>query len=211
MTLDSFSAIISHMILLHSFRRCPFAIRVRMCLEEKELSFTVIEEDLSEPSAELLKLHPEGKVPLLIDDEQVIYESSIITEYLDEKFPIIPLMPQSPRDRVQVRLWTYWCNEIFKPDVDLFKYEQTGLNDTEKERLAHRLCSHLEKMEVPLKIQPFLIGSDLTLADVHVFPFYRQLQRAKPGFSALSQYPSLISWYDRISSRPSFIRTMAKK
>ena len=74
-------------ITLYSFRRCPFAIRVRMVLHEKEIPFKVIEEELKNLSPELLKLHPEGRVPVLVHGDLVIYESAIITEYLDDCFP----------------------------------------------------------------------------------------------------------------------------
>src|SRR4051794_35219908 len=111
-------------LILYSFRRCPFAIRVRMVLEEKNIEYQKLEENLSKLSPELLALHPEGRVPLLVHERdgrrQVIFQSSIITEYLDETFPgsplLAPLMPSDPMDRAQVRLWTYWCDQIFKPD-----------------------------------------------------------------------------------------------
>src|SRR4051794_33777782 len=97
-------------LILHSYRRCPFAIRVRMVLEEKGIPYQLIEENLSHLSPELLAHHPEGRVPLLIHEmnsqKLVVYQSTIITEYLDEAFPQSPLMPKDPKDRAKVRLWT---------------------------------------------------------------------------------------------------------
>ena len=129
-------------LILHSFRRCPFAIRVRMALEEKGLEYKIIEEDLSSPSQELLTMHPEGRVPLLIHEQNeqkhIIYQSTIITEYLDEAFPFKPIMPNLDRhavasseavSRAKVRLLTYWCDSIFKPDLDLYKYDFPHLSE----------------------------------------------------------------------------------
>ena len=195
-------------IILHSYRRCPFAIRVRMVLEEKNLPYQVIEENLSALSERLLALHPEGRVPLLIHGDQVIYESSVITEYLEEAFPTPALLPRAPELRAQVRLWTYWCNEIFKPDLDAFKYEYSKMPAPEKTELLKRMNRHLEKMEAPLKSGPFVMGSELTLADLHLFPFYRQLTRVQPGFPELALYPKLAEWLEKISLRTSFARTM---
>ncbi|MEO5968832.1 MAG: glutathione S-transferase family protein [Bdellovibrionia bacterium] len=198
-------------IVLYSYRRCPFAMRVRMTLEEKNLTYLVIEENLNSFSSELLRLHPEGKVPVLLHDQQVIYESSIITEYLDEVFPSPMLMPKSPKERAQVRLWTYWCNELFKPDLDEFKYEWKSLNEEKQLALKGRLLGHLEKLESGLTDKEFIMGSDLTLADIHLFPFYRQLKRVQSSDLETAPFVRLNTWLEKILARPSFERAMKKK
>src|SRR5262249_7415765 len=145
-------------IVIHSYRRCPFAIRVRMTLEEKGIPYAVVEENLREPSAELVRLHPEAAVPLLIDDGFVIHESAIITEYLEEKFPApARLMPATPEGRARVRLWTYWCNHLFKPDLDAYKYEWLKtLDEAGRAELLGRLRAHLGKIGEALEAGPFL-------------------------------------------------------
>ncbi len=195
---------------LHSYRRCPFAIRVRMTLEEKNLKYTVIEEDLSHPSEELLRLHPEGKVPLLIHSGVSIHESAVITEYLDEISGPPYLMPTEPLARAQVRLWTFWCHEFFKPDLELFKYEWNQISEIERTSLLGRLREHLAKLTSSLGPHPFLMGEQLTLADIHLFPFYRQLQKSRPDFSTCFEAAKLDLWLERITSRPSFERVMRK-
>jgi glutathione S-transferase len=182
-----------------------------MVLEEKGLKYSVIEEDLGNPSEALLGLHPEGKVPLLIHGAQPIYESSVITEYLDEAFPTPALMPASARARAEARLWTYWCNTVLKPDVDQLKYEWRRIQDSEREALRLRITSHLEKMDQALDHSPFLMGPELTLADIHIFPFYRQLQKAQPFFHEAFKPRHLNAWLERITSRLSFERVMKKE
>jgi glutathione S-transferase len=184
-----------------------------MTLEEKGLEYEVIEENLSELSPELLRLHPEGKVPLLIHGDQVIYESSIITEYLEETYPSPPLLPPSPSQRAKMRLWTHWCNQLLKPDLDAFKYEWATMSEDQKTELTARLHQHLDQLGQPLSTGPYLLGNELSLADIHVFPFYRQLQKANPAFPALfeKQRQMLDPWLERITSRPSFARVMEKK
>lgn len=204
---------------LYSFRRCPFAIRARMVLEEKEIPYQRIEEDLSHLSPELLSLHPEGRVPLLIhqlgDSQQVIYQSSIITEYLDEVFPTPPLMPQDAVSRAKVRLWTYGCDALFKPDLDLYKYGLASMTDLERNELGSRLRSHLLQWETALKSRSFLVGHQITLADIHLFPFARQWRAVQvpPAFSDLvraEDYPRLGEWLDRMTARPAFVRAMSR-
>ena len=195
---------------LHSYRRCPFAIRVRMVLEEKGILYKVIEENLSHFSEELLLLHPEGKVPLLIHDGQAIHESAVITEYLDEAFPQVPLMPKAAMDRARVRLWTFWANQLLKPDLDAFKYEWKKLEPEPKAALLERLRKRVQELNEALKDQPFLMGQSLNLADIHVFPFYRQLQKCQPDFAQLLEpTPATEAWLARIVARPSFERVMA--
>jgi glutathione S-transferase len=184
-----------------------------MVLEEKGLGYSVVEEDLSNPSPELLRHHPEGRVPLLIHGENVIYESSVITEYLDEAFPQHPLMPTSAGERARIRLWTYWCNSSFKIDLDAFKYEWLEQTPEEQEALKERLALHLKKLDEALEHSEFLMGSQLTLADIHLFPFYRQLQKAQPFFHDVfnTKTRNLESWLSRITSRPTFERVMKKE
>jgi len=201
-------------MILHSYRRCPFAIRVRMVLEEKSISYLVIEESLKNKSKELLSLHPEGKVPLLIHDDFVLYQSSIITEYLEDVFPTPRLRPTTPVAKAQIRLWTYWCDSIFKPDLDQFKYKWRLYNDIERSNLVERINSHLKTMETALLINPYLMGPGFSLADIHLFPFYRQLKKASPEFTTLfssqNQCTKLDEWLKRIEERPSFTAVMER-
>lgn len=196
-------------LVLHSYRRCPFAIRVRTVLEEKGLPYTVIEENLKNPSPELLRLHPEGKVPLLIHNGKAMPESALTTEYLDETFPQRPLRPAGEAGRAQIRLWTKWCDQEFKPELDRFKYNYLKLSAEEQTHVIASLRQLTSKLEQALSDRPFLLGQEFTLADIHLFPFYRQL--SKTAFPAHHSSPMLDAWLERITSRPAFAKVMEKK
>ncbi|MCB0327112.1 MAG: glutathione S-transferase family protein [Bdellovibrionales bacterium] len=198
-------------LILHSYRRCPFAMRVRMVLHEKGLDFETLEENLRNFSEELKKMHPEAKVPVLIHGDKVLYESAIITEYLDETFPTPALMPENSWLRFQVRLWTYWCNQHFKAHVDHYKYGESRSQSQDVLMAPERLTQDLSKLEQNLQHHPWLIGDEITLADFHVFPFVRQLKRATPYFEVLDQHPHTLAWLEKICARPSFEKTMKKK
>lgn len=197
-------------LILHSYRRCPFAMRVRIVLHEKEIPFQVKEEDLKNKSPELLRLHPEGRVPLLLHGTHVIYESSVITEYLEDAFPKPSLLPKDPALRAEARLWTYWCNTTFKPDVDHFKYGTSRFPEKECIGINEKIVEHLQKLETQLKISEWLVGPTFSLADIHVFPFARQLAHSKPAPEYLSQYSALQKWMTTIEARTSFAKTMEK-
>lgn len=202
---------------LYNYRRCPFAIRVRMALHIKEIPFATIEENLSDLSDELKKLHPEAKVPLLVDSTdpehpRAIYDSVIITQYLDEAFPDTrALMPGDPWGNAQVRMWTQWCNALFKPEIDRFKYGPSRLGADEITLAIDLLAQYLNKLDETLSDgRKWLLGDELTLADVHVFPFYRQLARCNPGYPGLNEESLSYQWYERIMALPAYERALKK-
>ena len=96
-------------IKIYSSARCPYAQRTRMLMIEKELPFELTEVDLSNKPDWFLKVSPYGKVPVIVDDEQTIYESAIINEYLDEKYKNVPMMPKEPVERAKARIWMDYC------------------------------------------------------------------------------------------------------
>jgi glutathione S-transferase len=196
-------------ILIYSYRRCPFAMRVRIALHEKKLPFEVVEEDLKNFSEKLRSLHPEAKVPLLIHGSRVIYESAIITEYVDDLPSSEPrLMPSGAGEKAEVRLWTYWCNHQFKTDLDRFKYGTSRFSEAECLGAKERLMVHLGKLETQLSQSYWLVGKSFSLAEVHIFPFVRQLSRIQPAPEFLSQFKAVSKWRDEISQRPSVTATL---
>jgi glutathione S-transferase len=198
-------------LILHSFRRCPFAIRVRMALEEKGLKFTVIEEDLGNPSSELLRLNPSGQVPVLVHEGRGIPESAVITEYLEKTYPTPALMPPTQEGRAEVRAWTDWCAGTLKPDLDAFKYDWEGLLPEVQEQLRARLMVCLTQLENQLTGHSFMLDEMFSLADIHLFPFFRQLSNARPKEPEYLPFPPGVrAWMERINSRPCFVRAMAK-
>jgi len=179
-------------------------MRARIALHEKKIPFDVQEEDLKNFSEMLRKLHPEAKVPVLVHGPRVIYESAIITEYVDD----LPsqeerLMPDDPGLRAEVRLWTYWCNSQFKIDLDKFKYGVSRFSKEQCEGAQERLMSHLKKLEEHLLHSRWLVGNRFSLAEVNLFPFVRQLSRIQPEPPFLKEYPQVCHWRDEISRRPS--------
>ena len=76
-----------------------------MLMIEKELPFELTEVDLSNKPDWFLKVSPYGKVPVIVDDGETIYESAIINEYLEEKYRNISMMPEEPIERAKARIW----------------------------------------------------------------------------------------------------------
>ena len=94
-------------IQLHDSQTSPNCHRVKVVLEEKQLPYELIPVDLKageQKKPEFLRLNPYGKVPVLVDGETVVYESCIINEYLEEKYPEHRLMPADHGLRAKIRI-----------------------------------------------------------------------------------------------------------
>lgn len=81
---------------------CPYSHLVRIVLAEKDITFESIEVDIDHPPEDLSELNPYNTVPTLIDRDLVLYDSRVIVEYLDERFPHPPLMPVDPVSRAKL-------------------------------------------------------------------------------------------------------------
>jgi glutathione S-transferase len=178
-----------------------------MVLHEKKISFETREEDLAHLSEALRSLHPEKKVPLLLHGPLVLYESAIITEYLEDFAPEPRLMPEGAAGKASVRLLTYWCNQTLKPQVDRVKYGTSRFLETECEGAEEKLAQSLAELEGKLAESDWLVENRFSLADIHLFPFIRQIARAKPPI--LQPFPRILGWVEKIQSRESFKKALA--
>ena len=194
-------------IKLYDFPSSPNCQRVKVVLAEKKLPYETIPVDLKkgeQKKAEHLKLNPYGKVPVIIDGATVLYESLVINEYLDEKYPEPPLMPKDHAKRAKVRILTdYGMNHV---DVPYQKIRHELLKD-EKERSQETidkaksdLKNLLQRLEREIGEQPYLAG-DFSLADAALIP--RFIRMAGMGVFPDASLPRLGGWLQRMKERPS--------
>ena len=143
--------------------------------------------------------NPYGKVPVLVDDDGVIYESAIINEYLDEKFVDPPLMPRSQLERAKVRIWVDFFNTRVHPTgSDLQK-------DRDPEKARARMAQHLRTIEDALVGTDYLVGNQYSLADITFIPFYTRRERYKTN---LDDYPNAKRWAEKLVGRPQVVPTL---
>ena len=104
------------MLVLYNAPHSTCSQKVRLCLAEKELPFEEIKLDLGAGKDHLkpdyLKLNPNGVVPTLVDDGQPIIDSSVICEYLDERYPDLRLTPDDLVERARMRAWMRFLEEV---------------------------------------------------------------------------------------------------
>jgi glutathione S-transferase len=195
------------MIKLYDFKSSPNCQRVKVVLAEKNLPYDIIAVDLrkqEQKTPEFLKLNPYGKVPVLVDDGTVLYESCIINEYLNERYPNPPLLPADLGKRAKARILidyglAHLDGAYQKLRVELMKEEKEQnreVVDAAKNSLRN-LLQHLEK---ELDDQPYLVG-DFSLADAALIPRFIRLE----GFAVLPDptLPGLGKYLQRMRARPS--------
>jgi glutathione S-transferase len=195
------------MIRLYDYPDCPFCQKVRVVLAEKDLEYERVHVDLhkgEQRSPEFLKLNPYGKVPVLIDEDVVVYDSTIINEYLDEEYPNPPMMPEDSAGRARVRLLEDFADNSFTPPAGMIMAE---LHKPESERDTERVRKYqgeilrvLGLLEAALDDKEFLVG-DFSLADVAFVP--RVVVLGQLGIELEARLQHVAAWIARLRERPS--------
>src|SRR5215207_9348479 len=111
------------MMVLYSGTTCPFSHRCRFVLFEKGMDFEIRDVDLYNKPEDISVMNPYGQVPILVERELILYESNIVNEYIDERFPHPQLMPADPLQRARARLM------LFNFEKELFIHVHTLEND----------------------------------------------------------------------------------
>jgi glutathione S-transferase len=181
--------------------------RVKIALAEKGLKWEGVRVRLAhreQKKPEFLKLNPYGKVPVVVEDGKVLFESCIINEYLDEKYLDPPLMPKDPYLRGRGRvLIDYALNYAHGPYWDLraeMRKPEAERNMTVAEEKRRQLRVLLEYLEDALEDKVFFLG-DLSLTDIAIVP--RLLRAETYGALPAPNLPRLNAWLARMKQRPS--------
>ncbi len=189
--------------------RSTNASKVKVILEEKSLAYRVERlrpGDLWKKPPQMVAKHPLGKVPYIEDDGLVVYDSSVINEYLEERYPEPRLLPYDPLDRVRVRMLENFGDEAIlvgdlpaiwmpwwaKPDQ-----RDTARMERGREGLRKRALPYLEK---ELEGRDYICGA-FSLADAPYMPMAMVLE--VDGMS-LDAFPRVAAYLDRLRARPSY-------
>ena len=113
---------------LYSNPACVYSHRTRIVLAEKSIGIDVVNVDEASFPEDLLDINPYHSVPTLVDRDLVLYDSRVIMEYLDERFPHPPLMPVDPVSRAQARL------ALYRIEKDLYTVTDQLERATEKKQ-----------------------------------------------------------------------------
>ena len=195
------------MIKLYDFKSSPNCQRVKIVLAEKDLPYEIVPIDLraqAQKTPDYLKLNPYGKVPVLTDDGTVLYESCIINEYLEEKYPKPPLLPKEPEKKAKARIlidygMAHFDGPYQKLRMELAK-EAKDQNQQTIEAAKGDLKRLLKRFEDEIGDQQYLVG-DFSLVDADLLPRFTRLE----GFGVLPDpsLPRLGKYLERVKARAS--------
>jgi glutathione S-transferase len=195
------------MIKLYDFKSSPNCQRVKVVLAEKNIPYEIVPIDLrnkEQKAPEYLKLNPFGKVPTLTDDGTVLYESLIINEYLEDRYPEPPLLPKGPAKRAKARILIDYGMAHF--DAPYQKLRMELMKDAKEQSqpiidgAKDELRKLLRRFEEELGDQAYLMG-DFSLVDADLIPRFTRLE----GFGLLPDptLPRLGKYLERMKQRPS--------
>ena len=155
--------------------------------------------DLKNKPKDLLELNPYAKVPVLVDGDGVVYESAIVNEYLEEKYPAIRLLPTDQLGRAKARIWIDFFNTRIHPAAHDITH------DKNPERAKEQMAKHLATLDQEMAGKRYMLG-EFSLADVTFIPFYTRRQRY--GVTIDDTLPNLKRWGEELISRPAVASTL---
>ena len=189
------------MIKLYSDPTSPDSHRTRIVLAEKELPGEIIDVEDGAIPQELLNLNPAGKLPTLEDRNTILFESSVINEYLDERYPHPPLKPGSPAERAQMRL------AVLRIEQELYPLYEEFVAARKKADAKAKLCNYLEALDTYMARQDYFVGECYTLADVSMATI---LWRLSPMGVDTFRWSNLEAYMDRLFERSAFERSLSE-
>jgi glutathione S-transferase len=197
------------MIKLYTFPPSTNSRKVRIALLEKGLEFERVNIDLSkreQKSPEYLKIHPFGQIPALDDEGFIIYDSTVINEYLEDEYPYPSLMPNDSEGRARARLLEDLRDTHFNP---YFVHIIHEMRQPESERDSQRIDNAkaeiikcFDRIEAELEGKEYLAGP-FSLADVAFMSNLDLLDRFGIPVAA-DKYKNTAAWIARLKARPSF-------
>ena len=157
---------------LYSSATSPYSHRARIVLAEKNITYEIQNVEAGDCPEDLAELNPYNTVPTLVDRDLVLFDSRIIMEYLDERFPHPPLMPVGPVQRAQTRLTLFQLEHDWYPLVDIIETKGEKAVAKAKKDLTDSLASVAEVFEVT----PYFLSEEFTLVDASIAPILWRLR-----------------------------------
>jgi len=186
---------------LFSDPTCQYSHRVRIVLAEKGVTVDIEDIEGNGVTEEILEANPYGTLPTLVDRDLALYESKVVMEYLDERFPHPPLLPVYPVARAQSRLWIYrierdWCTLID---------QIVASPDSKKAEAARKeFRESLISVASIFADMNFFMNEEFTLVDCCLGPMLWRLPQLGIDLPSNRQVKPLLDYMDRLFARPSF-------
>ena len=183
-----------------------YSHRVRIVLAEKGVTVDIEDIDANNVTQEILEANPYGTLPTLVDRDLALYESKVVMEYLDERFPHPPLLPVYPVARAQSRLWVHrlerdWCGLV---DVILANPESK-----KSEAMRKEFVESLTSISDIFVEMPYFMSEEYTLVDCCLAPMLWRLPQLGIEIPDNRQTKPLLAYIKRLFERASFQESLS--
>ena len=185
-----------------------YSHRVRIVMAEKGVTGEIIDSNLDSLSDELLEVSPYAELPVLVDRDVCLYDSVVLMEYLDERFPHPPLLPVYPVSRAEIRLFIQriqkdWC-EMFDNLVS------AKLSDSELKKTRQEFKSQIIALSPILKEKPFFMSEDFSLVDCCIAPILWRLPLIGIELQKDTKTKPIYEYMQRIFTKSCFIKSLSE-
>ncbi|UXY15263.1 glutathione S-transferase N-terminal domain-containing protein [Chitiniphilus purpureus] len=192
------------MMKLYSGTSCPFSHRCRIVLFEKGMDFEIIDVDVHSKPEDLAVMNPYNEVPVLVERDLQLYESNIINEYIDERFPHPQLMPADPVQRARARLMLFnFERELF---VHLKTLEDSAATKKTLEAARITIRDNLTQIAPLFAKQKYMLGEEFSMLDVAIAPLLWRFDHY--GIEVTKALASVMKYGERLFSRQAFIDSL---
>ncbi|WP_035515871.1 glutathione S-transferase N-terminal domain-containing protein [Pseudohaliea rubra] len=185
-----------------------YSHRVRIVLAEKGVTVDLVEGDTAHPPAELGDLNPYNSMPTLVDRDLVLYESHVMMEYLDERFPHPPLLPVYPVARAESRLFMW---RIEKDWCTLIESIQNSRSDNVVKKATKELRESILAIAPIFAEKPFFMNDEFTLVDCCIAPILWRLPSLGVDIRPSKQSKPLLAYMDALFNRESFQQSLSEQ
>ncbi|BBO59202.1 glutathione S-transferase N-terminal domain-containing protein [Mycoavidus sp. B2-EB] len=194
------------MMILYSGATCSFSQRCRVVLFEKGMDFEIRDVDLFNKPEDISVMNPYGQVPILVERDLILYESNIINEYIDERFPHPQLMPSDPAQRARARLFLYNFEKELFVHVSTLETAKGRSTDKIYEKARQAIRDRLTQLAPIFVKNKYMLGEDFSMLDVAIAPLLWRLEYF--GIDLSKNTAPLMKYAERIFSRPAFIEAL---
>ncbi len=192
------------MMVLYSGTTCPFSQRCRFVLFEKGMDFEIRDVDLFNKPEDIGVMNPYGQVPILVERDLVLYESNIINEYIDERFPHPQLMPADPVMRARTRLFLFNFERELFSQVQVL--ETSAANPKAMSAARATIRDRLTQLAPIMLKNKYMLGEEFSMLDVALAPLLWRLDHY--GIELPKSAAPLQKYAERIFSRPAYIEAL---
>ena len=193
----------------------PYGRKVRVVIAEKHLDVEWLEENVWAADTKVGLYNPLTKIPVLVlDDGTTLYDSRVITEYLDGVVPVSRLIPESGRERAMVKRWEALGDGIADAGIAVFleRMRPTELQSRDwMSRQLGKIESGIAGAARELGERKFCHGETFSLGDIALACALLWVEFRLPEINWRETYPNLRSWIERIEARQEFIDTAPPK